>query len=86
MAEQIVMWPKNGIEYYYPTGILAALFSTSLEQVSQLTIDADRVSINGITKTKNELATEVIRQLSEATTYPAELEGSLLVPLSKAVE
>ena len=86
LAEQIVVWPKNGIEYYYPTGILAALFSTPLEQVSQLTIDADRVSINGITKTKNELATEVIRQLSEATTYPAELEGSLLVPLSKAVE
>jgi predicted ATPase len=86
MAEQIVVWPKNGIEYYYPAAILASLFSASPEQVSQLTIDADRISVNGITKTKNDLATEVIRQLSDTTVYPQELEARLLTPLLKAVE
>jgi hypothetical protein len=86
LESQIVVWPKNGIEYYYPSAILESLFSASPEQVRQLTIDVDRISINGITKTKNDLATEVIRQLTDATIYPPELEASLLAPLSNAVE
>jgi len=86
LSEQIVVWPKNGIEYYYPTAILESIFSASSEQVTQLAIDADRISINGITKTKSDLATEVIRQLSDYTAYPEELEVRLLRPLARAVE
>jgi predicted ATPase len=85
LAENIVIWPKNGIEYYYPFAILQSIFSASPEQLDQLSIDGDRISINGITKTKNDLATDVIRQLSDATVYPEELEARLLKPLSNAV-
>ncbi|MDN3918744.1 ATP-dependent nuclease [Roseateles violae] len=85
LAAHIVVWPKNGIEYYYPRSILQSVFSASLEQVEQLAIDGDRISVNGITRTKNELATEVIKQLTEATEYPVELESGLLSPLSNAV-
>jgi predicted ATPase len=86
LAEQVVVWPKNGIEYCYPSAVLESLFSASPDQVSHLAIDADRVSTNGITKTKNDLAMEVVRQLSENTVYPTELEARLLIPLASAIE
>jgi AAA domain, putative AbiEii toxin, Type IV TA system len=85
-AGQVVVWPKNGIEYYYPSAIMEGLFSASPDQVSQPTIAGDRVSINGITKTKSELATEVVRLLSETTAYPEEVEARLLSPLARAVD
>ena len=85
LAAHIVVWPKNGIEFYYPTSILQSVFSASAEQVNQMAIDGDRISINGITRTKNDLATEVIKQLSDTTTYPPEGENQLLAPLSTAV-
>lgn len=85
-SEQVIVWPKNGIEYCYPQAILENIFSASSTQVEQLKIDVDIISLNGITKTKTELAKEVIRQLSVDTAYPSELENQLLAPLSAAVE
>lgn len=85
LVDNIVVWPKNGIEYFYPSAILRAVFSASQEQVEQLTIAGDRISINGVTKTKGDLASEVIRQLSDEAVYPEELEKQLLKPLANAV-
>jgi predicted ATPase len=85
LSENIVVWPKNGIEYYYPLEIMRSVFSCSVEQVEQLSIIDDVVSVNGIEKTKNDLATEVIRQISAQTAFPAELIDRLLQPLECAI-
>ena len=84
--ENIVVWPKNGIEYYYPESIMQAVYSCSPEQLEDIQIAGDVVSLNGISKTKSDLANEVIRQLSTATAYPEPLESRLLTPLQKSID
>ncbi|MCM8620317.1 MAG: hypothetical protein NFW16_00945, partial [Candidatus Accumulibacter sp.] len=84
--ENIVVWPKNGIEYYYPESIMQAVYSCSPEQLEDIQIAGDVVSLNGISKTKSDLANEVIRQLSTATAYPEPLESRLLTPLKKSID
>jgi hypothetical protein len=86
LASNIVIWPKNGIEYFYPPAVMQALFSCSTEQLTDLQIAGDVITLNGISKTKNDLATEVVKQLSEATSYPGELESQLLAPLKQSIE
>lgn len=85
LSANIVIWPKNGIEYYYPPEILQSVFSCTAEQTEQLAIVNDVVSLNGIPKTKNDLATEVIRQIDGDTNLPAELLDRLLQPLERAI-
>ena len=86
VSENIVVWPKNGIEYYYPTTIMHSIFSCGAEQLDQLAIVGDQISLLGVTKTKNDLATEVLRHITDSTEYPAELERKLLEPLVKAID
>lgn len=82
----IVVWSKNGIEYYYPPDLLAAIFACTPEQLNNLTITEDIVSLNGINKTKSELGTEVLRQMDGSTSLPKEFTDKLLRPLETAIE
>lgn len=77
--ENIVKWPLNGIEYYYPPEILDKIFSVG----GAIQIDGDRVTRNGQTYTKIELLERVIAQLEPSTQQHPELEIKLLVPLSQ---
>lgn len=86
LPTNIVVWPKNGIEYYYPADILGAIFACSPDQLSTLTISGDIISLNGINKTKNELVTEVLRQMDGSTRFPQEFEDRLLRPLEAAIQ
>jgi predicted ATPase len=86
LAPNIVVWPKNGIEYYYPTEILMHIFACSASDVAGLIISGDVVTLNGISKTKNDLATEVLRQMDASIKLPQELETRLLKPLENAIE
>lgn len=83
--DNIVVWPLNGIEYYYPPDILASIFACNQDQLSGLTIAGDIVSLNGITKTKIDLVNDVLRDLNASTSLPTELSNRLLVPLSNAI-
>ena len=85
LSANIVVWPKNGIEYYYPPKIMQSVFSCTIEQIEQLSIVNDMVSLNGIAKTKNDLATEVIRQIDANTPLPNDLLDRLLQPLEHAI-
>jgi hypothetical protein len=49
--ENVVFWPRNGIEYYYPPSIIDQIFGGGAEIV----INGDIVSRNGILHTKSEL-------------------------------
>jgi hypothetical protein len=61
--ENIVKWPRNGIEYYYPPSVLDGIFGVGAE----LAIDGDKVSGNGLTYTKNELVERVANQCTVET-------------------
>jgi predicted ATPase len=86
LPANIVVWPENGIEYYYPRDILAAIFACTPDQLSNLTVTGDIVSLNGINKTKNDLVTEVLRQMDGSTSLPQEFVDRLLRPLETAIQ
>lgn len=54
--ENIVVWSKNGIEFYYPPEILAEIFHSR----GAITVSGDLISLNGLTYTKNELVGMVV--------------------------
>jgi predicted ATPase len=86
LPENIVVWPKNGIEFYYPATIMQSIFSCAHDDLANIQISGDMVTLNGIPKTKNDLATEVIRHLADSVVFPEELESQLLSPLRKSIE
>lgn len=72
--ESIIEWNLNGIEYYYPLSILKAIFMDEALISSDLNMDKDRISHNGIEKTKNELCDEVLNRLTGQEELPQEVE------------
>lgn len=85
LEPHIVIWEKNGIEYLYPPSLLCKVFSCHESALINLGITDDRIAVNGITRTKNELADEVIKLLDPETPLPAELSSKLMVPLAEAI-
>ncbi len=60
LPENIVVWSKNGIEYFYPESILSKIFGEG----GDLTINGDDITRNGITYKKAELADKVCKLIS----------------------
>jgi predicted ATPase len=85
LRANIVVWPKNGIEYYYPPEILASIYACTLEQLTSVSISGDMVKPHGVSKTKNDLVGEVVRQLSGTKQLPVEFVRGLLDPISAAI-
>lgn len=79
--ENVVLWPRNGIEYYYPPSIIDQIFGGGAEIV----INGDIVSRNGISHTKSELVEKVIAQLQHDTAMHSEFRTLLLGPLEAAL-
>ena len=61
--ENVVTWPKNGIEFYYPPSIIDKIFGVGAE----ITIEGDLITRNGISHTKNKLVDKVVLQLQKDT-------------------
>jgi len=72
--DNIIVWSKNGIEYYYPPSILAEIFHSK----DQITIEGDQITLNNLTYTKNDLVGMVIPKITETTEYNQEFESELL--------
>jgi len=85
IEDHVVIWEKNGIEYMYPPSLLGGVFSCSDAALADLDIAGDRITLNGITRSKNELATEVLKGLQSDTPLPPELESKLINPLTESV-
>lgn len=81
LSENIVTWPLNGIEYYYPPEILDNIFTAG----GALEIKGDRITRNGLTYTKIELLDLVISQLIPTTLHHPEIETSFLTLLSQKI-
>jgi len=80
-VENIVKWPKNGIEHYYPPEIIDSIYGVGEEIV----IEGDRISRNAVTYSKNELAEKVVLQMTPSTTmHPVFQEKLLAITDAKA--
>lgn len=79
LRENIVKWPMNGIEYYYPPVLVDRIFPGA----GVLTITGDRVSRSGVEYHKNELAEKVVAQLDPTTPHHPDFEHFLLTPLAQ---
>lgn len=83
--DNFVAWTHNGIEYLYPNDALSAVYGCDLALLSELEMNGDRVSLNGLSFTKNELCENVLRLMGPMSVLPRELETKLLTPLAEAV-
>jgi len=77
--ENVIVWPKNGIEYYYPPSVVDKIFGEGAE----ITISGDLVSRNGISYGKGELIEKVLLHLQPDTKLHEDFEALFLHPLAK---
>ncbi|SHL55492.1 AAA family ATPase [Rhodanobacter sp. OK091] len=77
----IVVWPKNGIEYYYPPAIIDKIFGAG----SEITIVGDVISRNGLSYNKSELVDKVVSLLQADTAMHEEFEARFLHALAERV-
>jgi len=85
IEDHVIIWEKNGIEYLYPSALLCGIFSCAEEAVASLDITGDRITLNGITRTKNELSIEVLKGLRSDIPLPLELTSKLIDPLTETI-
>lgn len=78
-TENIVKWPKNGIEFYYPPSIMDKIFGVGTE----ISITGDLISRNGISYTKNELVDKIIASLQANTVMQEEFNTMFLSRLKE---
>lgn len=72
--DNIVIWQKNGIEYYYPSQILQSIYGST----GEVEIDGDMVKLNGIEYNKNQLAELVVDKLTKETELPQEFSEEFM--------
>jgi hypothetical protein len=75
--EHIIVWPKNGIEFYYPPALMDKIYGIG----GTLSIEADFVIRNGIRYGKNELAEKIVTELRADTIVEPDFERLLLTPV-----
>ena len=80
-GSNIIIWSKNGIEYFYPLEVLQSIFHSTDEP----SLEGDRVRLNGIDYSKNELAELVIDRIDKATEFPEEFENELLTKIDNVL-
>lgn len=79
--ENVIVWPKNGIEYYYPPAVVDKVFGVGPE----ITIAGDVISRNGLSYSKGELIEKVVSLLHADTAMHEEFETRFLRLLSTQV-
>ena len=79
--ENIVVWSKNGIEYFYPPPIVDKIFEVGPE----IEIKDDMVSRNGVTYKKGELVEKVIGHLGSDMPMRPEFKAKLLKPIERTL-
>lgn len=77
--DNIIKWPLNGIEYYYPPLLVNRIFPGA----DTLNIIGDRVSRGGVEYHKNELVEKVVAQLDTTTPHHPDFEKLLLTSLAQ---
>jgi hypothetical protein len=76
--KNIITWPQNGIEYYYPPTLLDSIFGLG----GAITIQGDRITRNGLNYSKNELVERIVSLLTPDTQPHPEFESLFLSKLA----
>jgi len=71
--ENILIWSKNGIEYFYPTEIIDSIYGAG----NELVVTDDLVYRNGVEYKKWKLCEKVIAKIDNTTKYPEEVRSKL---------
>ncbi|MFY0678669.1 MAG: AAA family ATPase [Neptuniibacter sp.] len=79
--ENVIVWSKNGIEYYYPPNIVSDIFHST----GEVQIDGDRITLNNLSYTKGDLAEMVIPKIAEDTEYNNEFTTEFLSKIEQAI-
>ncbi|MCM3565450.1 ATP-dependent nuclease [Hydrogenophaga intermedia] len=72
--ENIITWPMNGIEYYYPPAVMDKIYGAG----GDLEIEGDRVSRNALTYSKNDLMEKVSSLTEQSTALHPDFESLFL--------
>jgi hypothetical protein len=83
--DNIIVLSLNGIEYFYPRPLVAAVFRSSAEQVANWKFEADPIEFNGIRKSKKELAQLVADGLTPTHEMHPEMQ-SLIAKIAMACQ
>lgn len=81
LRENIVKWPLNGIEHFYPPALVDRIFPGT----GELEIVGDRVSRGGVEYSKNDLAEKIVTLLEPSTPHHTDFERLVLAPLAHRV-
>ncbi|RII83853.1 ATP-dependent endonuclease [Neopusillimonas maritima] len=79
LRENIVKWPLNGIEHFYPPVLVDKIFPGA----GELDIRGDRVSRGGVEYNKNDLTEKIVTMLETTTPHHADFERLLLEPVAQ---
>ncbi|MGS2719172.1 ATP-dependent nuclease [Paraglaciecola aestuariivivens] len=74
LPQNIVIWSKNGIEYFYPESIMAKIFGEG----GELLISGDDIARNGISYKKAELADKVCKLITADTPMDGEFSEKFM--------
>ncbi len=80
IANHIVVWPKNGIEYCYPPSVIEHIFHST----ESLVINGDQVSCSGISYTKIQLVDLVVPYITSRTSHQTDFENLFLKTIEEA--
>lgn len=86
LPTNVKKWTQNGIEHYYPQGILKSIFCCNDSELSAMTLGSSTVTIGGTTKQKTAVASEVANLLTRETVFDEELEDFLRELTSRLTE
>lgn len=64
--DNITVWSKNGIEYFYPENLVAMAFCCDAGELARDYFESDPIEFNGIRQSKRELA-EIVAKFMTAT-------------------
>jgi len=73
LPDNVQVWTKNGIEWYYPKKHVAAAFKCSEADLAGVDLGQERITVNAITYTKAELAEFVIPRVTLDDSLETEL-------------
>ena len=73
-SENIIIWSKNGIEYYYPPRAVKEIFHSG----GEIQIQGDRICLNGLAYTKNELVDMIVPKIDPESEYNKEFQTEFL--------
>lgn len=76
-SEHLFVWERNGIEFVYPSRILAEIFACAESNLSDMRIEGDDVVVGSVSFRKAALCDQVVSKLRDDTVYPVELDGFL---------